>query len=323
MFEKLIIYLKELIAENDCIVLPDFGGFETEVVPAKIDKINNKIIPPSKKINFKEDYKKDNGIIANYIAQKENCTIQQAYDILKAFVNHIKNEINTKGFCNLPNIGTLKKIGDKIFFYQNNTDTFWFNSFGLPSVELDQTKDHNYNISNINIENKTHIKSKLSTEQIIEKNKNQKRSSFWTITVILLIIICICFIILLIQLKKITIPNEIIIGKKDTTSYSKFSSDKLNYSLSKPYNQIKTYDTLYYIVAGSYHYLKYAEELYQELIKKGLNPHIILTENKIYRVVVDTSFNKEQALKNLKLLQQKVAYHLWILPLYYNPQKIK
>lgn len=319
MQEKLIIYLKELISEYECIILPDFGGLETEKLPAKIDKIKGKIIPPSKVIKFKEEYKKDNGIIAKYISLKENCSIDKAYEILKNFIENIKNEINEKGEYTLKDIGKFKKFGDKIFFFQEENELFLKESFGLISIDFKEKEEQiDYIKENKNIEVQKQFSNNTNKKV---KNYDNKKPTFWIITIILLIIIIICLLIIFYKLKNTTLPNEIVIGN-NTTSQTNISPKKQEINNFLNANNIKT-DSTYYIVAGSYHYLKYAEDLYKDLIKKGFNPNIIFTKEKIYRVVIGNFINKEEAIKNINLLQQKSMLHLWILPLSYSPEKIK
>lgn len=319
MQERLNTYLKELISDNDCIILPDFGGFETEKLSAEIDKTKGKIIPPRKRIRFREEYKKDNGIIANYITLKENCTIDKAYEILKNFIENIKNEINEKGEYTLKGIGKFKKFGDKIFFFQEENELFLKESFGLTPIDFKEKKEQ---IDYIKESKNKEIQKQFSNNTYKKiKDHDNKKPTFWIITIILLIIIIICLLIIFYKLKNTTLPNEIVIGN-NTTSQTNILPKKQEINNFSNIKNTKT-DSIYYIVAGSYHYLKYAEDLYKDLIKKGFNPNIIVTKEKIYRVVIGNFINKEEAIKNINLLQQKSMLHLWILPLSYSPEKIK
>jgi len=327
MYEKIITYLKEQISLNECIILPNFGGFETEYSPSIFDKSSGKIIPPHKKIKFIEEYKKDNGYLANYIAQKENCSRDEAYALLTKFIEEIKKEINTKGEFNLSNIGKFKKIGEKIHFYPNNEELFYLDSFGLPSIELKEF--NNIQTDSItyknNFENKSVVDKKLPEFKPTNFNINKKKFSlFWIFVVILLIIIVISLVIILYNLKNTKILDEIIIRTQKSSIYkNEISVTEKKTEFQNHENLIKNSDTTYYIVAGSYRYLKYAEELYHELKNKGLNPSIILTDGKIYRVIVDKFTNKEDAIKKSKILQQNTLYHIWILSTTNNPTVIK
>ena len=79
-------HIKELLFEQDCVVIPEFGGFVTNFDCAKINSNNRFIAPPQKWLAFNVLLKNDDGLLSNYIAKEENITVSQANLKVKTFV---------------------------------------------------------------------------------------------------------------------------------------------------------------------------------------------------------------------------------------------
>ncbi len=75
MIEK---YIKYLLFEHDCVVIPDFGGFIANYVSADIHPIRHTFVPPSKNIAFNEMLKLNDGLLVAHIANHEHISREEA-----------------------------------------------------------------------------------------------------------------------------------------------------------------------------------------------------------------------------------------------------
>jgi len=77
-------YIKELLLLNDCVIIPEFGGFVANYKPAMIE--NNQFLPPSKEIAFNNKLISNDGLLINYISETEGTNYFSAKQKLNNFV---------------------------------------------------------------------------------------------------------------------------------------------------------------------------------------------------------------------------------------------
>jgi hypothetical protein len=57
-------YLKKLLYQYDCIVVPELGAFLTHYQPASFTESSGLYLPPRKRVAFNEALRLDDGILA-------------------------------------------------------------------------------------------------------------------------------------------------------------------------------------------------------------------------------------------------------------------
>jgi len=77
-------YIKELLLLNDCVIIPEFGGFVANYKPASIE--NNQFFPPAKEIAFNNKLISNDGLLINYISDCEGISYFDAKQKLESFV---------------------------------------------------------------------------------------------------------------------------------------------------------------------------------------------------------------------------------------------
>ena len=77
-------YIKEILLLNDCVIIPEFGGFVANYKPATIE--NNQFFPPSKEIAFNNKLISNDGLLVNYISEAEGIDYFNAKQKLDSFV---------------------------------------------------------------------------------------------------------------------------------------------------------------------------------------------------------------------------------------------
>ena len=128
-------YIKELLFEQDCVVIPDFGGFIANYVSADIHPIRHTFAPPSKNIAFNEMLRLNDGLLASHVAQFERISREEALSKIKDFTSHLREELKQKQKYRLAEIGTLfLNQEQKIQFEPENRINYLNDSFGLPEL---------------------------------------------------------------------------------------------------------------------------------------------------------------------------------------------
>jgi nucleoid DNA-binding protein len=77
-------YIKELLLLNDCVIIPEFGGFVANYKPATIE--NNQFFPPTKEIAFNNKLISNDGLLINFISETEGLDYFNAKQKLDSFV---------------------------------------------------------------------------------------------------------------------------------------------------------------------------------------------------------------------------------------------
>ena len=121
--------------EEDCVVIPEFGGFVTHYQPAMIEAVKNKIMPPGKIISFNAKLSKNDGLLAQSIAVKTGLSYNEALRSIAVKVSFWQSELEKSNFLELDDLGSfvLNKEGNLVFEQFNETN-FANDSFGLSNV---------------------------------------------------------------------------------------------------------------------------------------------------------------------------------------------
>lgn len=77
-------YIKELLLLNDCVIIPEFGGFVANYKPATSE--NNQFYPPTKEIAFNNKLISNDGLLISYISESEGTNYFSAKQKLGNFV---------------------------------------------------------------------------------------------------------------------------------------------------------------------------------------------------------------------------------------------
>ena len=124
-------YIKDLLYRYDCVIIPNFGGFVTNRVSAKIHEDSNTFYPPTKQVGFNVNLIHNDGLLANYIASSENISFDQATSKIKVTVSEWNKLIKTTSLP-IKNIGSFSmNEKNQLIFSPSNKTNYLKSSFGL------------------------------------------------------------------------------------------------------------------------------------------------------------------------------------------------
>jgi len=136
----------ELLKHHDCVIITGLGGFILNHRPAYINEITNKIYPPSKTISFNKNLSNNDGLLANYIANTENISYDEACLEIMKFSRKAKLKLEKGNTILFENIGELHQNTSKnIEFTINTLFNFNTHSYGLTSFQIDEVKSKTTN----------------------------------------------------------------------------------------------------------------------------------------------------------------------------------
>ena len=133
LFSKMI---KELILDNDRVVLPGLGCFVAEMVPATFSDKGYTINPPYRRLYFRAKPDTDDCLV-NFYAQTNEIDLDVACRILGDFIAELRSIIYTKKLVVLPGLGRLRATKENnIFFIADEDLDIYPAGFGLEPISL-------------------------------------------------------------------------------------------------------------------------------------------------------------------------------------------
>ncbi|MFN5705676.1 MAG: hypothetical protein ACK45U_07470 [bacterium] len=193
MNQKLIDYLPDLITHFECVIIPEFGGFISEKTGASINSIGN-LQAPKKNILFNQLLNHNDGLLANYIAQKENISYNEALDLIKSEVEEMLDQLEKNQVLKINKIGEFRLLNEHIIFKADDDENYLIDSFGLSSLgkekkeeksEIENTKNVEAEVVEKKIENTKDVEEKIVETK--SADSNQKNIQFLIIAVVLLL----------------------------------------------------------------------------------------------------------------------------------------
>lgn len=126
-----------LLLRNNCVVIPEFGGFVAKVVSAQIDVAKGVITPPKKALSFNKNLNNNDGLLISTLAQERKISFDEASEIVSSKVREIKSTLNKGERVHFQNVGFLftNKAG-AISFEQDRFFNLLLSSYGLSNVHF-------------------------------------------------------------------------------------------------------------------------------------------------------------------------------------------
>ena len=126
-------YIEDLLYRNECVVIPNFGAFITSVNPANLNN-EGVFTPPSKSISFNKKIKKNDGVLANYIAELNDISFDEAMKLIKLNVSNFNNDILNRKDIVFSKVGVISINEELTEFVSYSNINYLKDSYGLSSV---------------------------------------------------------------------------------------------------------------------------------------------------------------------------------------------
>lgn len=167
---ELTKHIVSLLLENDCVIIPEFGGFIAHYIPAKQENEDNFFLPPSRVIGFNPLLRINDGLLAQSYMSAYGSSFPDAVKMIRHESEALMENIHGTGFMELDNIGELRydiygKYEFTPFDHRLATPAF----YGLDSFKMQELKD--ITIDQTPTVTTIPIEPESRTEQIINENE--------------------------------------------------------------------------------------------------------------------------------------------------------
>lgn len=276
----LSVYIKQLLYRYDCVVVPGFGGFITNLISSQIK--DDFLLPPSKKIGFNSLLNHNDGLLAHHIANELQCDYQNALWRIQKEVVSWQEQLKQQSLF-LQGIGMLWLNEEKkIIFKPLQKVNYHMDSYGLAPCKVEKIHPAPKNFTN----EKKHIFHLRNTLKYAAG-----------------------FLILLataIFLHQYGIIKTNATQKKQSTSF--LNTKKKNKTFTK-----KIVAKKYYIVLGAFRNPKNIANQKKRISNKGFKPKILPTDKKgIFMVTIGGLNSQKKAMQLLNKAKKIFDKDAWI-----------
>ena len=134
---ELAQHIEVLLLENDCVIVPGFGGFIAHYAPAMRVAEENIFLPPTRVIGFNPQLRLNDGVLVQSYMAVYDTNFSDATKMVEREVAELIAVLHEEGKTDLPNIGEIRyTIHNTYEFipYDNKITTPYL--YGLDSFEI-------------------------------------------------------------------------------------------------------------------------------------------------------------------------------------------
>jgi hypothetical protein len=162
---KIENYIAQLLYRYQCVTVPGFGAFLTEIQSAELVESSHSFFPPKKLISFNSYLKNNDGLLANHIAQIEKTSYEYAVSAIQYEVFGWKKTLQETGVFSIKNIGSFCLNADRnLIFSPHDQINYLSSSFGLSPFVSPLVKKEIF-------EQQLDTANELAVVQLVPKNK--------------------------------------------------------------------------------------------------------------------------------------------------------
>ena len=301
-------YISDLLYRYECVIVPNFGGFVTNEISAKVNHFTHTFYAPSKQVTFNTHLQNNDGLLANYVATAKSISYSKAVEFINEEVSKWNLQINNTEL-ELENIGAFHLNNEqKIIFEPNNTINYLTSSFGFNSFVSPAVKRIAYKEKVTQLETITPI---LSSEE------NKRKTPLFIKYAAAAAIIFALGTVGWKEYQKFEYNNLVAKSEQQQQQVDK-TIQEATFVINNPLPTItlnvakETHN--YHIVAGAFREPANAKKKLQQLLEKGFNAQILGVNKWNLTQVAYESFNsRNEAINKLNTIKRTDSQDAWLL----------
>ena len=101
-------HIEILLLNNDCVIVPDLGGFMAHYTEAHYDDSDQMYLPPMRTLGFNPALKMNDSLLAQSYIEAYDISYPEAIHRIEEEVNELRQHIDNQGYYELNDIGVLR-----------------------------------------------------------------------------------------------------------------------------------------------------------------------------------------------------------------------
>lgn len=311
-------YISQLLYRYNCVVVPEFGAFLTQLKSSVIHKNTNTFYPPSKALSFNGQLTSNDGLLVSHMAGVENISYEEMLKKVVAEAQKWKQRLNDGERLLLSDIGELwLNTEGKTQFQPIHRMNYLTSSYGLSSfTSTPITREV--------------LKQEINAleEQVPfiitpEKKEQSKFRPYLKYAAILLLAVSTG--LTGIRMYDENRNNEQLAQQEAQEQVSKqiqeatfFNTDPLELpaiNLDVATTKAKPHQKTHHIVAGAFRFKTNAAKKIEQLRKRGYADASYLGTNKfgLHMVTYSSFTDTQEALQSLRHIKRTQSKDAWLL----------
>lgn len=333
-------HIEILLLSNDCVIIPNFGGFMAHYCEAHYDIRDNSFLPPTRSIGFNPQLKINDSLLAQSYVEAYDISYPEAVRRIEKETDEMKQILDNEGYFELTDIGTLKISQEGRYTFEPceagllTPNLYGLGSFQMPALTLSEDEESKSEEEVSVLQSTSKIIDFYTDTEEEEKTYTIRRSIVRNIAVACIAL----FAFLLVpsslgngemasisgnkintELLTRIMPKDITVGNTEHDITKALTANtnvaKVNNTQSFSENNVEKKESSYYcIVLASRVAKRNAAEYVEKLHKKGYNEAEVLCRNSGTKVVYGEYHSKEDARKALNKLNDKADFaDCWVM----------
>ena len=130
-------HIEILLLHNDCVIVPDLGGFMAHHIDARYDEEEHTFLPPLRTLGFNPQLTMNDSLLAQSYVEAYDMSYPEALRRIEEEVSELKQHLETEGRYELNDIGVLELNEDgKYIFSPCEAGILTPQLYGLSSFEM-------------------------------------------------------------------------------------------------------------------------------------------------------------------------------------------
>ena len=100
-------HIEILLLANDCVIVPDFGGFMAHHIPAHYDADDFSFLPPLRTLGFNPQLRMNDSLLVQSYVEAYDLSYPEALRKIESEVEELKQLLNDEGRFEMEDLGTL------------------------------------------------------------------------------------------------------------------------------------------------------------------------------------------------------------------------
>ena len=310
-------YISELLYRYNCVMVPEFGAFLTQMKSAVLIQGSSTFYPPTKQISFNEQVSSNDGLLIAHISNTEKLSYEEALIKVTQIAKDWKIRLQKGGRLELPNIGELWLNSDqKLQFQPYDKINYLTSSFGLSSiVSTPVTRE-------VLKEEVIALEEKIPLVFTPEKREATSTRPYLKYAAIFLLVVSTSLTGFRFytenankqQLVIEEVQEQVSKRIQEATFFDTAPMELPTLSLDVISAPKKKISRLHHIVAGAFRFKKNANKKIRQLKRRGYNPAYIGTNRHgLHMVTYDSYTDVDEALNALRSVKRTQSSDAWLL----------
>ncbi len=134
-------HIEILLLSNDCVIVPDLGGFMAYRVDARYDEADGMFLPPIRTLGFNPQLRMNDSLLAQSYAEAYEISYPEALRRIEDEVNELRQHLETAGEYELNDIGVLRLNDEGHLSFEPceagilTPELYGLGAFAMPMIE--------------------------------------------------------------------------------------------------------------------------------------------------------------------------------------------